>query len=178
MGWYLLAAFLAVTAVIAGHFLSKGLYWLAALALGALVVGVVVQQRHDDVTTSGHEGDDDQGSGLVGGCPAFNVYAQNQFQPFGTLRWTAPEPTAGRSPGFSENELITLDGWVKAQSPYAGGNTPPWDADVWFHLADGSGWVTFAGVRAAATVPDPEGGFGPGSDPVPLDPTCQGTYRP
>ena len=178
MGWYLLAAFLAVTAVIAGHFPSKGLYWLAALALGALVVGVVVQQRHDDVTTSGHEGDDDQGSGSVGGCPAFNVYAQNQFQPFGTLRWTAPEPTAERSPGFSRERLAQFTGWVKAQSPYAGGNTPPWDADVWFHLADGSGWVTFVGARAAATVPDPESGFGPGSDPVPLDPTCQGTYRP
>ena len=115
---------------------------------------------------------------LVGGCAPFNVYSQYQFRPYGTLRWSAPEPTAPRTPGFSENELITVDGWVKAQSPYAASNTPPWNADVWFHLADDGGWVTYAGVRSAATQPDPEGGFGPGSDPVPLDPDCQGTYRP
>lgn len=159
--------------MLAGHFLSERLYWLAGISLGLLVIGVVLQARHDDEDGVGADGER-----FVGGCPAFNIYSQNQFAPFGTLRWSAPEPTAERAPAFSENELITVDGYVKAQSPYAGANTPPWDADVWFHLADDSGWVTFAGVRAAATVPDPEGGFGPGSDAVALDPGCQGSYRP
>lgn len=120
---------------------------------------------------------DDSSSDLVGGCPAFNVFAQNQFDPIGTARWQRPSPTSAKSHGFAPNEVVTVDGWVKAQSPYESVNTPPWNADVWFHLADNSGWVTFAGVRAATTVPGPSGNFESGSDPVPLDQSCQGSVR-
>lgn len=171
MVWYALAAVVAVAAVLAGHFLAKGLYALAIVALILVGVGAYAQAAHDD--SSGARGS----SSLVGGCASFNVYAQNQFPPLGTLRWSAPDVTAKREPGFAGNELITVDGWVKAQSPYGATNDPPWNADVWFHLADGSGWVTFAGVRSAPTGPDPQNGLGPGSDPVPLDPVCQGSVR-
>ena len=87
---------------------------------------------------------------------------------------TVAAKVAARAAGLDPGEVAVV---VSVIEPFID-NTPPCDADVWFHLADDSGWVTFAGVRAAATVPDPESGFGPGSDPVPLDPSCQGSYRP
>jgi len=71
-------------------------------------------------------GDDDD---FVGGCAAFSLYAQNQFDPIGTKIWEAPSPTADSFRGFSPNELITVDGWVRTRSPYTS-NTPPWDSEV------------------------------------------------
>jgi hypothetical protein len=74
------------------------------------------------------------------------------------------------------NQPITVDGWVRERTPYPS-NQPPWDSDVWFHVSDNSGWVTFAGVRATPTTPDPLGGYGKGTSPAPLDISCDGTYR-
>ena len=113
--------------------------------------------------------------GLVGGCEPFNLHAQNQFDPLGTKIWEAPSPTADSFHGFAPNELITVDGWVRTRAPYPS-NQPPWDSDVWFHLANGAGWVTFAGVRADPTDPS-AGNFGDGSSPAPVDPDCAGSYR-
>jgi hypothetical protein len=117
-------------------------------------------------------GEDDD---LVGGCEPFNLYAQNQYDPLGTKIWEAPSPTADSHHGFAPNELITVDGWVRTRSPYPS-NTPPWDRDVWFHLANDAGWVTFAGVRSDPTDPS-AGNFGKGSSPAPTDPDCAGSYR-
>jgi hypothetical protein len=140
----------------------------AAIVAGLVVAGLVAAIAH---FWSGGSTDS-----LVGGCAPFNIYAQNQFKPFGTLLWASPSPVAPNSPGFSPNQLITVDGWVRTRTPYPS-NQPPWDSDVWFHLADNGGWVTFAGVRAVPTTPDPQGGFGPGSSPAPLASSCAGTYR-
>ncbi len=115
---------------------------------------------------------------FVGGCEPFNLFAQNQFDPPGAKIWVAPSPTAQSRTGFAPNEIVTVDGWVRAKSPYATTNPPPWNADVWFHLADGSGWLTFAGVRSAPTDPSAEGNFGEGSDQASLDESCLGSYRP
>lgn len=113
---------------------------------------------------------------LVGGCERFSVYAQNQFEPFGTKIWATPSPTADSYHGFAPNELITVDGWVRTRSPYPS-NSAPWDSDAWFHLTNGAGWVTFAGVRSDPTDPSTAGNFGEGSSPAPTDPDCAGSYR-
>lgn len=112
---------------------------------------------------------------FVGGCAPFNLHTQNQFDPVGTKIWSAPVPTADSFRGFSPNEVITVDGWVRTRTPYPT-NTPPWNSDAWFHLKNGAGWVTFAGVRSTPTDPS-DGNYGAGSSPAPLDPDCQGTYR-
>lgn len=49
---------------------------------------------------------------------------------------------------------------------------PAWNSDVWFHLADNSGWVTFAAVRADPTVPDPSGFSPDGGRPALTDESC------
>jgi hypothetical protein len=114
---------------------------------------------------------------LVGGCQPFNLYAQNEFEPYGTLIWAEPSPHADRAQGFAANELISVDGPVRTRSPYTT-NSAPWDSNIWFHLTNDSGGVSFAGVRATQTVHDPEAGFGPGTSPSPTDSDCAGTFRP
>ena len=116
-------------------------------------------------------------SGLVGGYEPFTVFAQNRWDPLGTSVRAEPFGTAEKAGSFAPNELIAVDGWVRIRSPYPS-NTSPWNSDAWFHLADNSGWVSFAGVRADPTTPDETGGFSEdGGRPVPLSDDCSGTLR-
>jgi hypothetical protein len=113
---------------------------------------------------------------FVGGCDAYSVYAQNRYQPLGAAARTEPRRAATQVGSFSPNELVPVDGWVRSQVAYPH-NSPPFDSDVWFHLADDSGWVSFAGVRADPTTPaedpyDPDGGR-----PAPIPEECSGTFR-
>lgn len=89
---------------------------------------------------------------FVAGCKPFNLHAQNRWDPIGAARWVAPMPTAKKEPAFGGNELVAIDGWVRTRAAYPT-NSPPWNSSVWFHLADDSGWVSFAGVRAEPTPP-------------------------
>jgi hypothetical protein len=113
---------------------------------------------------------------LVGGCDPFTVHAQNRYDPVGTSVRAAPLPTARKVRGYAPNELIAVDGWVRTQ-PAHGTNRPPFDSDVWFHLADDSGWVSFPGVRADPTQYDPTGLAEDGGRPAPTPEECSGTYR-
>ncbi len=133
------------------------------VVLGAAVVGPWNKLTSDDP--------DD----FVGGCAAFTVYAQNQFDPVGTKVWAEPRPTADNSHGFAPNELVKVDGWVRTQTPYPS-NSSPWDSDAWFHLSNGAGWVSFAGVRSVPTDPS-QGNFAAGPGAVPLDQDCDGRWR-
>lgn len=108
---------------------------------------------------------------IGGGCEPFALYAQSEFEPRGARLWAAPSPTAESRGSVPPNGLITVDGWVRARSPYPS-NTPPWDSDVWFHLADDSAWVTFAGVRSDPTAPNANGSAEEGSSVPPTDPEC------
>lgn len=134
---------------------------LVVAAIVAIVTGTWSSRSHRD---------------FVGGCEPFNLHAQNEFDPVGTLIWEKPLPTAKNYRGFSPNQLITVDGWVRTRSPYPT-NSTPWDSDVWFHLANNGGWVSFAGVRALPTSPGPKGNFDTGSSPAPIDTRCAGTFR-
>jgi hypothetical protein len=113
---------------------------------------------------------------LVGGCDPFTVFAQNRWTPLGTAVRDVPTPTAKKIKGFSPNELIGVDGWVRTRAPYPS-NTPPWTSDVWFHLSHDSGWVSFAGVRADPTSPDPTGHDADGGRSAPTPDECSGSVR-
>lgn len=114
--------------------------------------------------------------GFTDGCAPFIVVAQNRWLPYGAAVRTAPRLTAKQIGGRDPNQAIAVDGWVHSEAPYPD-NPAPWNSDIWFHLSDGAGWVSFAGVRAEPTfqdqtLQDPDGGA-----PVPTDPACQGSAQ-
>jgi hypothetical protein len=114
--------------------------------------------------------------GFSGSCEPFRVYAQNRWEPYGTVRRAAPDPAGVRIGGYSPNEQFYVDGWVHARVAYPT-NRPPFDSDVWFHVADPSGgWVSFAGVRATPINRDPSG-LGEGGPPVRVLPACEGVMH-
>ena len=113
--------------------------------------------------------------GFEGGCAPFIVYAQNRWLPYGAAIRSAPRITSKQLASRDPNQVIPVDGWVHSQVAYTT-NKPPWNTDIWFHLADGAGWVSFAGVRSTVTDQDmtlrADGG-----PPVPLAATCQGAAQ-
>ena len=113
---------------------------------------------------------------LVGGCDRFNLYAQNRYPPLGARIMSAPLPDANKLGGRAGNEIVTVDGWARTRSAYPT-NSTPWNSDIWFHLADQSGWVSFAGVRSAPSSPDMNGHDPYGGEPAGLERTCEGTIR-
>lgn len=115
-------------------------------------------------------------SDLVGGCERFAVFSQNRYPPAGAKSRDAPFREANDVQSFAPNELIAVDGYVRTRAAYPS-NPAPFNSDVWFHVADGSGWVSYAAVRADPTTMDPTGMSDDGGRPVPLDPECSGSYR-
>ena len=113
-------------------------------------------------------------STLDGGCGGYQLYAQNRYDPVGTAIRSAPDPLAAKVGGFAPNEIIAVDGWVHAKVAYPT-NPAPWNSDVWFHLSDGRGWVSFAGVRAAPSSYDPTGRSPDGGIPATTPEECRGT---
>jgi hypothetical protein len=111
--------------------------------------------------------------GLSGGCDAFQIFAQNRWNPYGTAVRAQPNVQSKKVGGFAPNESISVDGWVHSRPAYPT-NTAPWNSDVWFHLADQSGWVSFAGVRAVPTSEDPSGLSEDGGKPAATNAKCEG----
>ena len=115
-------------------------------------------------------------AGMSGGCAGFQVFAQNRWQPYGTAIRAQPNVLSqliGTEPG---NFSLSVNGWVYGRAPYPT-NTPPWNSGVWYHLADGAGWVSFAGVRATPSSEDPTGLSKYGGDPAPTSKDCQGAVN-
>jgi hypothetical protein len=112
--------------------------------------------------------------GMTGGCQAFRANAQNRFDPVGASIRVAPTPTAATIRTVAPNYQLFLDGFVYGDVAYPL-NTPPWNSNIWFHVADG-GWVSFAGVRAVPTSFDPTG-HADGGPPVPLLDACRGALQ-
>lgn len=124
-------------------------------------------------TPLGDEGPPPGVIGFSGGCDAFQVFAQNRWNPYGTAVRAAPNVTSKKVGGFAPNESIAVDGWVHSRPAYPT-NTAPWNNDVWFHLADQAGWVSFAGVRATPVSQDPTGLSKNGGPPAPTNGKCEG----
>ena len=110
---------------------------------------------------------------LRGGCEPFTVYAQDRWRPRGTAVRMSPLPESKKIDAFSGNSLVTVDGWVRTKPAYPH-NPEPFDNEYWFHLADDSGWVSFAGVRADSTPFDKTGLSQNGGRAAPLPPECSG----
>lgn len=125
------------------------------------------------VTGSSSDGPPAGVTGFVGSCDPFRVYAQNRYPPLGAAIRAAPEVESRQMGSEAGNKAIIVDGWVRSRVGYPS-NPPPWDSDVWFHLADDSGWVSFAGVRELPTSPDESGLDPDGGPPAPASEACHG----
>lgn len=157
---------------------TRGPWHPAALAAGltvSLVAGGLIWFAQSQSGGDGSPGVPTGVVGFVGGCEPFSVFAQNRWEPHGAARRVAPSRNAKQAGNFDPNQLVPIDGWVRTQPAYPS-NTSPWDSDVWFHLADNSGWLSYAGVRADPTEPDPTGQAG-GGRPVPTTQKCSGAIR-
>jgi hypothetical protein len=149
----------AVAGLILSIFVSIGFgndwpWWSKYLGIGKTPLGVGV-------------------SGFSGGCDAFQIFAQNRWQPYGTVMRAQPNVLSKQVGGFSPNQSIAVNGWVHSRPAYPT-NSAPWNSDAWFHLADQSGWVSFAGVRATTTTEDPTG-LGEGGPPAATSKFCEGS---
>ncbi len=114
--------------------------------------------------------------GMSGGCAPFQVFAQNRWAPVGTAIRVAPNVQSEQAGSFPGNMSISVDGWVHGRPAYPT-NTAPWNSDVWFHLTDGAGWVSFPGVRATPVGYDPTGLSANGGTPAPSSPSCEGAIQ-
>ena len=116
---------------------------------------------------------------FVGGCGRFAVFAQGRYDTpgFGAAVRVDPYLSAPQIGSFGPRKAISVNGWVETESPYPT-NDHPWDSDVWCHLTDDSGWVSFAGVRSEVSFPDVVEGPAGGGWPVELRPECKGRLMP
>jgi hypothetical protein len=105
--------------------------------------------------------------GMSGGCAPYEVY--------GTSKRSAPNPLSTKVGRYGPNELIAVDGWVHGVVAYPT-NEPPFNSDLWMHVADGTGWVSYAGVRAVPTPEDPTGRAA-GGPPAPTPGDCAGAMQ-
>ena len=112
-------------------------------------------------------------AGMTGGCTAYEAIAQNRYPPYGTAIRTQPNALSTKIGSYSGNSVISVNGWVYGTAAYPT-NRPPWNSNIWFHLSDGAGWVSFPGVRAYPMTPDPDGLNPNGGPPVATPASCEG----
>jgi len=113
---------------------------------------------------------------MTGGCAPFQVFAQNRWQPYGARQLAGPNLQSRVIGPIAPNKTIYVNGWVHGAVAYPL-NSPPWNSDIYFHLADNSGWVTFAGIRAVPTDQDPTGHSPDGGVPAATLGACQGAIQ-
>lgn len=112
-------------------------------------------------------------AGFNGGCPTFHVYSENRWAPVGTAIRAQPSVLSTEEGSYSPNTRIAVNGWVHGQTAYPT-NVAPYNNNIWFHLSNGAGWVSFPGVRAKPTTFDPTG-LASGGPPAPTLARCEGT---
>ena len=113
---------------------------------------------------------------IAGGCEPFLVYGQNRYAPVNARILVAPYRESHQIGSLVANKIAYVDGWVRTESgnPSAG---EPWNSNVWFHLVDDQGWVSFGGVRALPTSLDETGFDTYGGEPVPVLAECEAALR-
>lgn len=114
--------------------------------------------------------------GMSGGCAPFEAIAQNRYPPYGTAIRTQPNALSTKLGSYNGNTAINVNGWVYGTAEYPT-NSPPWNSNIWFHLTDGAGWVSYAGVRAYPMTPDPDGLNPDGGPPVATSKSCEGAIQ-
>ncbi len=104
-------------------------------------------------------------------CSPFTVYSQNAWDPLGTSKRASPDHTSTKVGSYSGNSQIRVNGWTYGSTPYPA-NPAPFNNNVWYRVADGSGWVSFPGVRGGPTTYDPTQNDNPGP-PAPTPSECK-----
>jgi hypothetical protein len=146
------------------------LWMLAIVSIASVIVGIILIPRISaQADVAGVQS-------INGGCQPYIIYGQNRWQPYGAMVRATPYRAGKVMGGVSPNELVHVDGWVHTESAQPS-NVPPWNSNIWFHLSDGSGWVSFAGTRAVPTPPDPTGLDPNGGTPAPTPSNCEGGLR-
>ncbi|HEY1645360.1 MAG TPA: hypothetical protein VGF75_03150, partial [Candidatus Saccharimonadales bacterium] len=75
--------------------------------------------------------------GFEGGCKPYAVYAQNRWDPLGTAVRPIPNVLAPETrPAYAGDDVIAVDGWFHYGNAVYPTNTPPWNSNIWFKLAD------------------------------------------
>lgn len=113
--------------------------------------------------------------GFSGGCATYQIFAQNRWDPVGTAVRAQPNVLSAQEGSFPANMSIAVNGWVHGAPAYPT-NAAPWNSDIWFHLADGAGWVSYPGVRAYPVSFDPTG-QAEGGPAAPTPSQCQGAMQ-
>lgn len=155
------------------------LYWVLSLVVAPLLVGLLLLTTAPWWWPRGGDAPAARGTsvvGFAGGCGAFRLYAQDRWEPYGASVRAAPAVLARKVGDLGPNEIVAVDGWVHAGAGYLD-NPPPFDNDVWFHLADNSGWVAFAAVRALSTSPASTNRDNDGGPAAATPPQCEGAIR-
>lgn len=105
-------------------------------------------------------------------CEPFAVYSQGRWTPYGATIREGPSIAATRVTAITPNVAIPVNGWTITDAAYPE-NPEPWNSPVWFRLTDGSGWVSFPGVRSRTSEPGGTDGPAGGGWPVDLTPECE-----
>ena len=84
-----------------------------------------------------------------------------------------PDGAAKKVGGFGPNEPIVVDGWVHGSTMYPN-NPSPFNGDIWFHVSNGTGWVSYGGTRAQPVDRDPTDRDTYGGVPAPTPEGCEG----
>jgi hypothetical protein len=101
-------------------------------------------------------------------CSQFVIYVQNRWSPPGASLRSGPDHNSTKVGSFGGNAALTVNGWTYGSTPFPS-NPAPYNSNIWFRLANGSGWVSFAGVRAATTSYAPTAADGGPSAPTPSE---------
>jgi hypothetical protein len=169
-GCFFTAAFGAFAGWLSPTIPARVLWFLAAFSLSAAVVFTVLAAKKPAV------GPPSGVSGMSGGCAPFEAIAQNRYPPYGAAIRTQPNALSTQITSYVGNKPISVNGWVYGTAEYPT-NPPPWNSNIWFHLTDGTGWVSFAAVRAYPMTQDPDGLNPDGGPPVATSKTCEGAVQ-
>lgn len=84
-------------------------------------------------------------------CKPHQVYAQGMWAPPGAVVRDQPDRAAHQVGTLKANQAIQVDYWFHSGTPVYPQNQPPYNSDVWLHMAEAGSvneWVNFAAVRA------------------------------
>lgn len=156
--------------------LSREFWWSSVLAVLVTVLAASSAPWWGRYVGWGSAATPSPVTGMSGGCPAFQAYAQNRYPPYGAAIRIQPNAASTQVTSYAGNKPISLNGWVYGTAEFPT-NPPPWNSNVWFHLADGAGWVSLAGVRAYPVAPDPTGENPDGGPAVATSKACEGELQ-
>ena len=136
---------------------SRWIDFLVAIVIAALFASSAPWWWHALFDRHGRAGASSSAVvGFSGGCATYQLFAQNRWRPVGAAIRDAPNVLSTQNGSFPPNMSVAVNGWVHGRAAYPT-NVAPFNSDVWFHLADGAGWVSFGAVRASPTAFDPTG---------------------